>query len=57
MQGLVEAHMETLLDVRFLATEYSTGPVHGGWIDLLGLDENGSPVIVEYKCGTGRRRH
>ncbi|CAM5642563.1 Transporter OS=Streptomyces pilosus OX=28893 GN=GCM10010280_11750 PE=4 SV=1 [Streptomyces pilosus] len=49
--------METLLDVRFLATEYSTGPVHGGWIDLLGLDENGSPVIVEYKCGTGRRRH
>lgn len=49
LQGLVEANMETLLGVRFLATEYSTGPLHGGRIDSLGLDENGSPVIVEYK--------
>ncbi|GAA2271778.1 hypothetical protein GCM10010415_43140 [Streptomyces atrovirens] len=48
VQGLVEAHMETLLGVRFLASEYSTGPVHGGRIDSLGLDENGSPVIVEF---------
>ncbi|MEU8649666.1 DUF5655 domain-containing protein [Streptomyces sp. NPDC048737] len=52
VQGLVERHMETLLGVRFLASEYSTGPVHGGRIDSLGLDENGSPVIVEYKRGT-----
>ncbi|WP_186779010.1 DUF5655 domain-containing protein [Streptomyces salinarius] len=52
VQGLVEAHMETLLGVRFLASEYSTGAVHGGRIDSLGLDENGSPVIVEYKRGT-----
>ncbi|MER5813886.1 DUF5655 domain-containing protein [Streptomyces californicus] len=51
VQGLVEAHMETLLGVRFLASEYSTGPVHGGRIDSLGLDENGSPVVVEYKRG------
>ncbi|MFE2063067.1 DUF5655 domain-containing protein [Streptomyces sp. NPDC059467] len=51
VQGLVETHMETLLDVRLLASEYSTGPVHGGRIDSLGLDENGSPVIVEYKRG------
>ncbi len=51
VQGLVEMHMETLLGVRFLASEYSTGPVHGGRIDSLGLDENGSPVIVEYKRG------
>lgn len=51
VQGLVEAHMETLLGVRFLASEYSTGPVHGGRIDSLGLDENGSPVI-EYKRAT-----
>nr|WP_319347546.1 endonuclease NucS domain-containing protein [Streptomyces sp. NY05-11A] len=47
VQALVEAHMETLLGVRFLASEYSTGPVHGGRIDSLGLDENGSPVIAE----------
>ncbi|MFE0680520.1 DUF5655 domain-containing protein [Streptomyces sp. NPDC058961] len=52
VQGLVEAHMETLLGVRFLASEYGTGPLHGGRIDSLGLDENGSPVIVEYKRGT-----
>ncbi|MGW5868225.1 DUF5655 domain-containing protein [Streptomyces sp. NPDC055239] len=52
VQSLVEAHMETLLGVRSLASEYSTGPVHGGRIDSLGLDENGSPVIVEYKRGT-----
>lgn len=51
VQGLVEAHMETLLGVRFLASEYGTGPVHGGRIDSLGLDENGAPVIVEYKRG------
>ncbi|NEB89035.1 DUF91 domain-containing protein [Streptomyces anulatus] len=52
VQSLVEAHMETLLGVRFLASEYGTGSVHGGRIDSLGLDENGSPVIVEYKRGT-----
>lgn len=52
VQDLVEIHMETLLGVRFLASEYSTGPVHGGRIDSLGLDENGSPVIIEYKRGT-----
>ncbi|MFE7118378.1 DUF5655 domain-containing protein [Streptomyces sp. NPDC057654] len=52
VQHLVEAHMETLLGVRFLVSEYGTGPVHGGRIDSLGLDENGSPVIVEYKRST-----
>ncbi|WPW26424.1 transporter [Streptomyces atratus] len=52
VQRLVEAYMETLLGVRFLASEYGTGPVHGGRIDSLGLDENGSPVIVEYKRST-----
>lgn len=51
VQNLVETNMETMLGVRFLASEYSTGPVHGGRIDSLGLDENGSPVIVEYKRG------
>lgn len=52
VQGLIEAHMEAMLGVRFLASEYSTGPVHGGRIDSLGLDENGAPVIVEYKRAT-----
>lgn len=49
LQNLIESHMETFLGIRFLATEYSTGAKHRGRIDSLGLDENGCPVIVEYK--------
>lgn len=49
LQTLIESQMEALLGVRFLATEYVTGKTHKGRIDSLGLDENGCPVIVEYK--------
>lgn len=49
LQRLIESQMETFLGVRFLATEYSTGAKHRGRIDSLGLDENGCPVIIEYK--------
>lgn len=49
LQSLIESQMETFLGVRFLASEYSTGAKHRGRIDSLGLDENGCPVIVEYK--------
>lgn len=49
LQSLIEGQMETLLGVRFLASEYATGKTHRGRIDTLGLDENGCPVIVEYK--------
>lgn len=49
LQALVEEQMETFLGVRFLASEYATGKTHRGRIDSLGLDENGCPVIVEYK--------
>ena len=49
LQKLIEKHMSTLLGVRFLASEYSTGKKHKGRIDSLGIDENGVPVIVEYK--------
>jgi predicted transport protein len=52
LQGLIERNLEAMLGVRFLATEYSTGKAHGGRIDSLGLDENGSPVIIEYKRAT-----
>lgn len=47
VQVLFETNLESLLGVRFLATEYTT--THGGRIDTLGLDENGCPVILEYK--------
>ncbi|MDE2126261.1 MAG: DUF91 domain-containing protein [Armatimonadetes bacterium] len=49
LQTLIEQNLETLLAVRFLATEHSTGKEHAGRIDTLGLDENMSPVILEYK--------
>ncbi|MEU5833007.1 DUF5655 domain-containing protein [Streptomyces diacarni] len=52
VQSLVEAHMETMLGVTFLASEYVIGCVDGGRIDSLGIDENGAPVIVEYKRDT-----
>ncbi len=47
LQTLMERNLETLLGVRFLASEYPTGPKHGGRIDSLGIDENGSSVIIE----------
>ena len=49
LQNIFEKSLEALVGVRFLASEYSTGPVHGGRIDTLGLDEDDCPVIIEYK--------
>lgn len=49
LQDLIERHLEAFLGVRFLASEFSTGKEHGGRMDTLGLDENGCPVIIEYK--------
>lgn len=49
LQELFEANLEALLGIRFLASEHSTGAVHGGRIDTLGVDEDNSPVIIEYK--------
>ena len=48
VQGFVEAHMEAMLGVRFLASEYVIDCADGGRIDSLGLDENGAPVVVEF---------
>ena len=47
IQTLFEKNLLTILNVDFLATEYSTS--FGGRIDTLGIDKNGSPVIIEYK--------
>ncbi|MFI2263760.1 transporter [Streptomyces tubercidicus] len=48
LQSLIEGNMEAMLGIRFLVSEYATGR-HRGRIDSLGLDENGTPVILEYK--------
>ncbi|MBV1949185.1 MULTISPECIES: DUF5655 domain-containing protein [unclassified Streptomyces] len=52
LQRRVEAGLEQMLGIRFLASEYATGPWHRGRIDTLGLDENGSPVVIEFKRGS-----
>ncbi|MFJ5879835.1 hypothetical protein [Kitasatospora cineracea] len=52
LQRRVEAGMERMLGIRFLASEYPTGPWHRGRVDSLGLDENGCPVVVEFKKGS-----
>ena len=49
LQKLIEASLEPLFGVRFVATEFTTGKKHRGRIDTLGLDQDGSPVIIEYK--------
>jgi predicted transport protein len=46
LQTLFERNLDTLLGIRFLASEYRTT---SGRIDTLGVDENGCPVIIEYK--------
>lgn len=53
LQTLIEANLEPLLGIRFLASEYSTGKTHAGRIDSLGLDENNCPAILEYKRSVG----
>lgn len=53
LQTLIEKNLLELLGIRFLKTEHSTGKTHAGRIDTLGIDENDSPVIIEYKRFAG----
>jgi predicted transport protein len=47
IQVLFEKNLIEILNITFLATEYPTS--FGGRMDTLGIDKNGSPVIIEYK--------
>lgn len=49
LQNFVERNLEMLFGVRFVASEFNTGAKHRGRIDTLGLDADGSPVVIEYK--------
>lgn len=46
LQNLIEQNMEMFFGVRFLKSEYA---ITNGRMDSIGIDENGSPVIFEYK--------
>lgn len=52
VQQIIEANLEPIFGVRFIRSEFSTGQKHRGRIDTLGLDEDGSPVIIEYKLAS-----
>lgn len=47
LQSLFEGNLEEILNITFLAHEFSTS--FGGRIDTLGIDKDGSPCIIEYK--------
>ena len=47
IQKIFEENLNEILNITFLASEYSTS--FGGRIDSLGIDNNGSPVVIEYK--------
>lgn len=49
LQLLFEKNLDALLGVRFLASELVC---EGGRMDTIGIDENRSPVIIEYKRAT-----
>lgn len=49
VQKLFEENLNEILNITFLASEYSTS--FGGRIDTLGIDNNGAPAIIEYKKG------
>ncbi len=49
VQVIFEDNLEELLNVTFLAHEYSTS--FGGRMDTLGIDHEGNPCIIEYKKG------
>lgn len=46
LQTLIEQNMETFFGVRFLKSEYA---ITNGRMDSIGIDENNSSVIFEYK--------
>jgi predicted transport protein len=46
LHAVVESNLTEMLGVRLIASEY---PIPNGRIDSLGLDEDGIPVIIEYK--------
>lgn len=48
IQNLIESNMEKMFSTRLVAREYT---ITGGRMDSIGLDENFSPVIFEYKQG------
>ena len=48
LQGLIENNLNTIFEMTFIDTEFST--TNGGRIDTLAIDNDRRPVIIEYKA-------
>jgi hypothetical protein len=48
-QAFFEANLETMLQIQPVKGQYDTGPGGAGIADLLGIDTEGHPVVVELK--------
>lgn len=48
LQQLFDANLEDITGVRFIESQY---PIPNGRIDSLGIDEQNTPVVIEYKWG------
>ena len=51
LQEIVEKNLQEFFGITFIASEFWTGGSEGGSVDTIGIDENNSPVIIEYKWG------
>jgi hypothetical protein len=49
LQNIVESNLKIIFNCRFIASEFSTGPRHGGRVETLAISEDNNPVIIEYK--------
>jgi predicted transport protein len=49
LQNLIEENLEIIFGIKFIRSEFSIGERYGGRMDTIGIDENSSPVILEYK--------
>jgi RecB family endonuclease NucS len=49
LQKTIEANMEALLGVRFIASEFTTGDRQHDRIDSLCLNQDGYSTIIEFK--------
>lgn len=47
LQRIIENNLPEVLDLHFIASEYRT--TSGGRIDTLAVDNEGAPVVIEYK--------
>lgn len=49
LQDIIEANIEEIFGVRFVAREFTIRGEQLGRIDTLGLDYEGTPTVIEYK--------